>query len=78
MARASNEYPLNLIEGDFLGPAIIDPALAQSKIDDDVALGLAAADECIAIGRRFDWLWSVANSAHDEPGLATVADPCPA
>src|ERR1700730_10768482 len=50
----------------------------QSKIDDDVALRSAAADQRIAVGRRLHGLWPVADSAVDEPGLASVADPGPA
>jgi hypothetical protein len=53
-------------------------ASTASKIESNVALGLAAADQQIAVGRRFYGLWPVADSAVDEPGLASVADPGPA
>src|SRR5271166_2270507 len=53
-------------------------ALEQSKIDDDVALRSAAADQHVAVGRRLHGLWLVADRAADEPGLASVADPGPA
>jgi len=49
----------------------------NSKIDDDIALRSAAADQRIAVGRRLHGLWLVADRA-DEPGLASVADPGPA
>src|ERR1700761_3645528 len=43
------------------------PVSPRSQIDNDVALGLAATDENIAIGRRFDRVWPVADSAVDQP-----------
>jgi hypothetical protein len=53
-------------------------ALEQSKVDDDVALRSAAADQRIALGWWLHGLWPVTDSAIDEPGLASVADPGPA
>ena len=53
-------------------------ALEQSKIDDDVALRSAAADQRIAVGRRLYGLWLVTDGAIYEPGLASVADAGPA
>jgi hypothetical protein len=50
----------------------------NSKIDDDVVLRSAAADQRIAVGRRLHGLWPVTDSAVDEPGLASVTDPGPA
>ena len=50
----------------------------NSKIDDDVTLRSAAADQHIAVGRRLHRIWPVTDSAVDEPGLAGVADPGPA
>ena len=35
----------------------------SSKIKSNVALGLAAADQQIAIGRRLDWIWPVDHGA---------------
>jgi hypothetical protein len=49
-----------------------------SKIDDDVALRPAAADQRIAVGRRFHELWPVTDSAVDQSSLESVTDPGPA
>src|SRR3984893_16438266 len=51
---------------------------SHSKIDDDVALRSAAADQRIALGWRLHGLWPVTDSAVYEPGLASVTDPGPA
>src|ERR1700732_2975046 len=51
------------------------PAGIASEIDHDIAFGLAAADQHVAVGRRLDWVGPIANGAGDEPGLAIVADP---
>jgi hypothetical protein len=48
-----------------------------SKIDDDVALRPAAADQRLALGWRFHRFWPVTDSAADEPSLATVTYPGP-
>jgi hypothetical protein len=53
-------------------------ASTASKIESNVTLGLAAADQQIARGRQLDWVRPVAHRADDEPGLASVADPGPA
>ena len=53
-------------------------ALGQSKIEDDVALRSAAANQRIAVGWRLHGVWQITDSADDEPGLASVADPGPA
>jgi hypothetical protein len=53
-------------------------ASTASKIESNVTLGLAAADQQIARGRRLDWLRQVTDSAVDEPSLASVTDPGPA
>ena len=52
--------------------------LAALKIESNITLGLAAADQSIALGRRLHGLWPVADCADCEPGLASVADPGPA
>jgi hypothetical protein len=55
-------------------------ASTASKIESNVTLGLAAADQRIALGRRLHGLWPVTDRAADEAGLASVADPgsaCP-
>ena len=49
-----------------------------SKIERNVTLGLAAADQQIAIGRQLDWVRPVDDGAEDEPSLASVTDPGPA
>jgi hypothetical protein len=41
-------------------------------------LGLAAADQQIAHGRRLDWVRPVDDGAGNQPRLASVADPGPA
>src|SRR6202022_4149562 len=51
------------------------PALIASEIDRDIAFGLAAADQHVAVGRRLDRVGPIADGAGDEPGLAIVADP---
>ena len=45
------------------------------KIEDNVAVGLTAADQRIAVRRWLDRVGPVAGGAEDEPGLATVAHP---
>src|SRR5256885_9423359 len=54
------------------------PFSIASKIERNVTLGLAAADQQIAIGRRLDWVRPVDDGAEDEPSLASAADPGPA
>jgi hypothetical protein len=49
-----------------------------SQINDDVALGLAAADEHITIRWCIDWVGPVANGPSHKTGLTSVADPRPA
>ena len=51
--------------------------MEQSKVDDDVALRSAAADQRIAVGWRLHGRL-VADRAADEPSLASVTDPGPA
>ena len=45
-----------------------------SKIDHDIAPGLRAADQHIAVRWRLDRVWPVADGAGDERGLAIMAD----
>jgi hypothetical protein len=52
-------------------------ALEQSKIDDDVALRSAAADQRIAVGRRLHGLWLVSDRADDEPVSQVWQTPVP-
>jgi hypothetical protein len=41
-----------------------------SKIESNVTLGLAAADQQIALGRRLDWVRPVDDGAGNQPRLA--------
>src|ERR1700730_7651021 len=45
----------------FLHPLRNIPSSAASEIDHDIALGLRAADQHIALGRRLDRVGSIAN-----------------
>src|SRR5262249_20648189 len=45
-----------------------------SKIERDVSLGLAAADQQIAIGRRLDWVRLVDDGAGSQSRLAVVTN----
>ena len=49
--------------------------MSRSQINDDVALGLAAADQHIAIRRCIDRVGPVADGPNHKTGLTTVADP---
>src|SRR5271165_1296261 len=49
-----------------------------SQINDDVALGLRAADQHIAVCRHIDWVRPVSDRPGYKARLASVADPCPA
>ena len=59
----------------FLHPLRNIPSSAASEIDHDIALGLRAADQHIAVRRRLDRVGSIANDTGDECSLAVVADP---
>ncbi len=52
--------------------------LAGSQVNDDVALGLRAAGQHIAVRRCIDRGWFVAHCPLHEPGLTRVADTSPA
>jgi hypothetical protein len=45
------------------------PAWIVSKIDRDIAFGLAAAHQHVAISRRLDGVGPIADGAGDESGL---------
>ena len=45
-----------------------------SKIESNVALGLAAADQEIARGRRLDWVRPVDDGAGNQPRLAVMTN----
>src|SRR5215469_12532938 len=47
---------------------------ALSKIESDVAPGLAATDQQIAIRRRFDRVWPIDDGAGNQPGLAVMTN----
>jgi hypothetical protein len=47
---------------------------ALSKIESDVAPGLAAGDQQIAIRRRFDRVWPIDDGAGNQPGLAVMTN----
>ena len=49
-------------------------ASTASKIERNVTLGLAAADQQIARGRRLDWVGSVDDRAGNQPRLAVVTN----
>jgi hypothetical protein len=50
-------------------------ALNLSQIDDNVALGLAAADQHISVRGRINRVWPVANRPCHKAGFTCVADP---
>ena len=52
--------------------------MKPSQINDDVTLGLAAADQHISVRRRINRVRPVANCPCHKPGLTSVADPRPA
>jgi hypothetical protein len=49
-------------------------ASTASKIESNVTLGLATADQQIAIGRRLDWVRPVDHGAGNEPRLAVMTN----
>jgi hypothetical protein len=49
-------------------------ASTGSKIESDVTLGLAAADQQIALGRRLDRVRPVGDGAGNQPGLAIMTN----
>src|SRR5215472_11868504 len=49
-------------------------ASTASKIKSNVTLGLAAADQQIALGRRLDWVRPVDDGAGNQPGLAVMTN----
>src|SRR5438067_7195093 len=55
-----------------LGSSPEEAVPTESKIERNIALGLAAADQQIARRRRLHGLWQIADRADDEPGLASV------
>jgi hypothetical protein len=52
----------------------VGPASVESQIDDNVVLGLAAADQYVAIRRRFHRIGSIGDGPGDQPGFAGVAN----
>src|ERR1700736_5163898 len=59
--RSFASKPLALDVLMFLHPLRNIPSSAASEIDHDIALGLRAADQHIALGRRLDRVGSIAN-----------------
>ena len=53
-------------------------ASVASKIESNVALGLAAADQQIASGRRLDWVRLVEEGAGNQTRLAVMTNSGPA
>ena len=49
-------------------------ASTASKIESNVTLGLAAADQQIAIGRRLDWVRPIDDGAGNQSGLAVMTN----
>ena len=49
-------------------------ASTASQIESNVTLGLAAADQQIAIGRRLDWVRPVGHGAGNQPRLAVMTN----
>lgn len=62
-----------LISLSFTGRAR-GPAATASEIERNVALGLAAADQQIASGRRLDWVRPVGDGAENQSRLAVVTN----
>src|SRR5208282_4440608 len=50
------------------------PLQLVSKIKSNVTLGLAAADQQIALGRRLDWVRPVDDGARNQPRLAVMTN----
>jgi hypothetical protein len=54
---------------------VADAGRIASEIERDIALGPAAADQHVAVGRWLDRVGPIADGTGDEPGLAIFADP---
>ena len=54
------------------------PKWVQSQVKHDLIVRLGAANQQVAAGRSFEWLWLVANAASNQPAFAAMADPRPA
>ena len=53
-------------------------ATSASQVKHDLIPRLGAANQQVAVGRSFEWLWLVADEARNQPAFAGMADPRPA
>jgi len=53
-------------------------ATSASQVKNDLVPRLGATYQQVSVGRLFEWLWLVADSAGNQPAFAAMTDPCPA
>ena len=53
-------------------------ATSASQVNNDLVARLGAADQQVAVSRKFEWLWLITDGAGNQPAFAAMTDPCPA
>src|ERR1051326_2739108 len=53
-------------------------AISASQVEHDLTPRLGAANQQVARGRSFEWLWPVTDRASNQPAFAGMTDPRPA